>query len=650
MSDQNNIDDFIAGQSFYWNINTEGSWDSASSWQVGQSGSPAVTTPGVNDNVYISSNYGYYYTFVDGFGQSNSLTLGFGVALNGQFSTDTLTSVGDDLRYQTELTSGSSLTTATASVAGGFKLVDAVMTVSGSLIIQNVYQTTSSPFSILNGSTLEVQSLTIGFGGDIVVDTTSAARVGLNDILHQGYLTVSSGSDLLLTGTSVVTGAVWNDGLVEVNNPVSAAAGTDLHSADIYEDISGTGSIQLDASSLLALTGTDVTTSQTITFNGQNAQLSVGDTEATTGTGQFSIADLQHIVGFDSSDDILFDQTITGFTYTINDTASATVDIDVQSNDQTGEDEFTFLGDYTGRSFYAVSGDSNVAASAFTVSAVPCFCPGTMITTAYGDVPVENLAIGDLVLTSSGQTKPILWIGRRSYPYHLAIGRTELQPVLIRASALGGGLPKRDLWLSPKHALLVRDLLVPAELLVNGISVLRKEIENDLSYLHIELEDHDLLLAEGTPAESFVDDDSRSMFDNAADYATLYPARLSRPQAWCAPRVEHGDELLAAQCYVENLVGLADRDPLPKLIGHLDEVGPHCLRGWAWCPDYPDAPVLLDVLADEAVVGQVLAARFRADLFVAGIGTGCHAFEVTPPSGARSLSLRRSLDGAPLAD
>jgi len=82
---------------------------------------------------------------------------------------------------------------------------------------------------------------------------------------------------------------------------------------------------------------------------------------------------------------------------------------------------------------------------------------------------------------------------------------------------LGAGLPSpRDLWVSPEHALWIDGALVPASLLVNGETIIEAGAADDLSYLHLEFDGHAVIFAEGTPAESFVDDDSGGRFDNAA--------------------------------------------------------------------------------------------------------------------------------------
>ncbi len=86
-------------------------------------------------------------------------------------------------------------------------------------------------------------------------------------------------------------------------------------------------------------------------------------------------------------------------------------------------------------------------------------------------------------------------------------------------------------------------VLIPAALLVNGVSIIREEKVDALTYFHLEFDAHTIIYAEGAPTESFVDDDSREMFDNAAEYDLLYPDAAAGPARFCAPRVEEGEEL-----------------------------------------------------------------------------------------------------------
>jgi len=179
---------------------------------------------------------------------------------------------------------------------------------------------------------------------------------------------------------------------------------------------------------------------------------------------------------------------------------------------------------------------------------IACFVAGTRIATPCGDVPVEFMRIGDEVVTASGGIERIRWIGRRRYSAAAVASSAARCPIRIAADALDEGLPRRDLFLSPQHALLLRDpldeeVLVPAVQLVNGVSVTRCDDYGAVAYFHIELAAHDAVLAEGQPAETFVDRNSRPTFENAAEHARLFPDALPTIVPFCAPRIEGGAAL-----------------------------------------------------------------------------------------------------------
>jgi hypothetical protein len=133
------------------------------------------------------------------------------------------------------------------------------------------------------------------------------------------------------------------------------------------------------------------------------------------------------------------------------------------------------------------------------------------------------MSIGDNVMTLSGETRPIRWIGHR----HLDLLRHNtpelVQPIVIRAGAFADGMPRRDLRVSPDHAILVDNVLVPARLLINGASIERDIHCGEVTYYHVELETHDILFAEALPAESFIDTGNRGMFENADAPLMLHP-------------------------------------------------------------------------------------------------------------------------------
>lgn len=166
-----------------------------------------------------------------------------------------------------------------------------------------------------------------------------------------------------------------------------------------------------------------------------------------------------------------------------------------------------------------------------------CFTTGTrfrVVRDAHElEVPVEALRVGDVAVTATGGRRPIRWIGRREIVPAECAAPSEQWPVRIRAGAFGPGrggrsLPVRDLTLSPGHPVLIGadgdhcgGVLVPVMCLINGTSITRVPTER-ITYWHVELDAHDILLAEGLPAESYIDLGTRPWF-SGEDSALLDP-------------------------------------------------------------------------------------------------------------------------------
>ncbi len=281
---------------------------------------------------------------------------------------------------------------------------------------------------------------------------------------------------------------------------------------------------------------------------------------------------------------------------------------------------------------------------------IACYCRGTRLLTPAGEVAVEDLRIGDILVTHGGAERPIRWIGTRSYAGRFAAANPAVLPVLIAAGALDRDVPKRDLWVSPLHALYLDGMLIPAAALVNGTSIRQLEALDGVDYFHVELDTHDIILAEGAASETFVDDDNRGMFHNAVEYHVLYPQAERTPARYCAPRAEGGD---AVEAVFQRILARTRPEQAPRAsrpLGHLDSVTHERISGWARGPR-PGQPALLRILDDGILLGTVTADEHRADLHASGVGDGRHGFSFVPPDGLSPLhrhviAVQRAGDGA----
>lgn len=144
---------------------------------------------------------------------------------------------------------------------------------------------------------------------------------------------------------------------------------------------------------------------------------------------------------------------------------------------------------------------------------IPCFTPGTLMATPRGEVPVEELRAGDRVITRDNGLQEIRWIGARSLGAGELMAAPNLRPVLIRAGALGHGLPERDMLVSPQHRLLLtseraalyfgeREVLAAAKHLI-GMEGIDEVETRGVTYVHFLCDRHEVVLSNGAWTESF---------------------------------------------------------------------------------------------------------------------------------------------------
>ena len=166
-----------------------------------------------------------------------------------------------------------------------------------------------------------------------------------------------------------------------------------------------------------------------------------------------------------------------------------------------------------------------------------CFAAGTLIATPQGDVTVETLKIGDTVLTADGKAIPVKWLGLQTVRKSTA--GAHMQPVKIAKDALGDGVPHSDLTVTSDHGMIVDNYVINAAALVNGDTinwVAMRDLADSFVVYHVETADHDVILANGAAAETFVDATTRAAFDNYQEYLDLYGVERIIPEM-AAPRI-----------------------------------------------------------------------------------------------------------------
>jgi antigen 43 len=280
------------------------------------------------------------------------------------------------------------------------------------------------------------------------------------------------------------------------------------------------GNLQIAGNAALAL-DSNVDPSSIVTFTGGNAATGVLIDNRVNGfpteSGNFAI----NVGGMDVGTGItaLDRIDIAGVTGVVA-TLSGNVITVTKSG---GTDTFTLTGNYAG-DFVNTLDDGNGGTLVFLDSV--CFESGTKIRTSDGDRAVESLQAGDLVaVLRDGEPsfQPVKWIGYRKLDLTKHPRARHAAPIRIARGAFGENLPARDLSVSPDHCLFLDNKLVPAKLLVNGMTI-RQDLEvNFVTYYHVEMERHSILLAEGVAAESYLDTGNRAFFSNAGLALLLHP-------------------------------------------------------------------------------------------------------------------------------
>jgi T5SS/PEP-CTERM-associated repeat protein len=456
--------------------------------------------------------------------------------------------------------------------------------------------------SVLNGATFAAASLTVGNTGNssgALVVSGSGSTVQLSGALNigtpqgTGDLTVGPGAAIHaavvnLKGEVVLEGGLL-DPTVNLINQGQTAGGFGTIAADMIVDegviqaggskvsqklllVSGTvlgggtmstngtavasspsGVLRINAGGTMELTGpvlnaTTTTFTDGLTPSGTYVvNNSVVDVIFADATGVLLLDDIGGFAGtisaFQAGDQLIATgETLSNLGVSNGNTLTFS---DSGPNAGSGNaDRIIFASAISSDQFNIVNGNT-----VQSVQSVACFAAGTMIATTRGHVPVQHVRPGDRVCTVlNADIAKVIWTGYRPVDCARHPDPTKVWPIRISAHAFGLGMPSSDLLLSPDHAVFVDGVLIPIRFLVNGYTV-RQELVEQITYHHIELAEHDVLLANGMPAESYLDTGDRMRFSNGGGVVALHPDFSAR--AWetrgCAPLAQTGPALAAAR-------------------------------------------------------------------------------------------------------
>lgn len=470
-----------------WTSATSGAYQTSAGWTPAQA--PITAT---------------YATLINATGAAYTVSVG-SAAGTASYSSASVTVNSSDATLQwvgnhALNTFGVSLSAGTLSIGTG-KL--AILT-SGTV-------TNSGTLSVTGGSFLES-------GGSVTVASLASFTGGSNTIsgglFNAGTLQVGNGST---TGTFLTL----NGGTLDANltsGAINVLSGATLAIAsgggDIKGVLGGTGAIAIAAGATGQIDSTTVGSGLNIKLGGAGSILDLSSTSV--------------LSGFSATVNGLLDGGLIGTprnAIQVNGvtgvTASYASGVITLSGGATGTIHLgSSLYDPTTHAETIVNGGNT---EIFLYNSAVCFAEGTRILTSRGEIAVEALAEGDTVVTAGQGSHPVRWIGHRHIDLSTHPRRAFAAPVRISRGAFAQNQPQRDLLLSPDHCLFIDGKLIPAKLLVNGMTIVQDLEVAAVTYYHVELDRHAVLLAEGLPAESYLDTGNRAFFSNAGLALILHP-------------------------------------------------------------------------------------------------------------------------------
>jgi hypothetical protein len=430
----------------------------------------------------------------------------------------------------------------TGSIPGSASIVFAISTAAPSTLRFDMTGAVTATQQI----TIDDSNQTLEIGASAVLDINARQNVTNGTIkMSGGVLTDKGGLNFgdatsggFLSGFGTVTGSLSTT-LGSVPSIILATGGNLTLADAIGRNSQLTFDIDATAASALQLTTTP-NSLNTFTFLGSAGELDL-TASAASGFADF-IAGLNVASTLTPTNfvHILGDPTVT---VTLGQSGSGTVGV-VKLSDGAilGLNGIT---NASGNWFVNTAPDSGGTGTEVFLSTV-CYVAGTRVLTATGERAVESLSRGDFVLAlADGQlsARSVKWVGRRRIDLTAHPRPETVAPVRIQRGAFADNIPHTDLLLSPDHAIFVEGKLICVRQLVNGTTIRREPGWTAVDYYHVELDQHAILLAEGLPAESYLDTGNRGFFGNSGAPLVLHPELTNkadhptREAGSCAPFV-----------------------------------------------------------------------------------------------------------------
>jgi Hint domain len=559
----------VSGSSYIWIGGTAGAWSNAANWQNLTTETVAAIAPGVTDDVTIDGT-----VTVFGTGGARRLTILGQDAVSGDLSVGTLVVDGIGPTAATlDIHTGGTVSALAGTVIGMISVSGnaAALEVDGSLQVGS--GSSSGGLQASSGALLQAGGMVLSANDSnyVDVDRSSTIEIGNAGCAAAGALTIDPGFTLSGSGSPnfSIIGNIVNNGLIrggvlalgEVLVYSSGRPGSISSGAILEDSLSGTGTVEVWAHGAITLQEPITTSEITIQLDGTanlniEASIAAGNTINLIGSANTLTIDDQYylrdkagvytggqptvgasVKGFNSSDRLVYvNDPFLGITITA---ASYADRILTLLDGGTTIEALSLTGDYAGEMFSVAADPAAISTEAIitlsddppvtvepsspvSTPIVACFAAGTRIATPRGAIRIERLREGDTVVTVSGKPQPIQWIGRRTLDCIRHISPDRVKPIRIAPHAFGENRPRRTLLLSPDHSIYVEDVLIPVKFLVNRATLRQIEVAT-VTYYHLELARHDVVLAEGLPVETYLETGGRSAFENSGGAMQLHP-------------------------------------------------------------------------------------------------------------------------------